>query len=57
MQTHSHPIVSLWSLLATSGLALYSRGTDQRTENTASFAETPLLGLPRDRHPASSLAH
>jgi hypothetical protein len=41
---------------ATSGLALYSRGTDQHTENTASIVETPLLGLPHDRHPASSLA-
>jgi hypothetical protein len=42
--------------LTTSGLVLYSRGMDQRTENTTSIVETPLLGLPRDPHLASLLA-
>jgi hypothetical protein len=45
------------SKLATRGLALHSRGTDRRPENRATIVETHLLGLPRDRHPASSLAH
>jgi hypothetical protein len=35
---------------------VYNRDMGQRTESTISIVETPVLGLPRDCHPASSLA-
>jgi hypothetical protein len=48
MQTHSLSIVCL----ATSGLALYNRGTDQRTENTVLL----LRHIPRHPYLGSQLA-